>query len=365
MKNTILRTSFAALAACAAVVAAPARAAGADAFSDEVRQAFASAMADVSESVRGSAIPASASVSVLPLSGDKGDVVSGLVKIAVTDAGKTYVEGKSDPMWDEVVKEMAFDERNVGLLDAATLVKIGSLKATDVLVYGVVRASDVTENRVFVELELHATDVKTKTHLWGGLFAKRWYVPGADVPKGISELPLAVREQLKFDATSNLVASLKAQPKLSGIRSVVLIPLVGDEDRYCTYILRDAIVQTDLVPKELDLASLGGARAVFRDIPVVAGDAVVYGAVRQLGWLEERVTFPFTGWRLFSKVVVPTDFQAAIERNDTHDILWSDTIQSYVEFYDWNWIGIGCAAVAAVVLLCVAVVFLKAVTRVR
>jgi len=356
MNKTILSAAAAAL-----LLALPGRSAGAP-FGEGERQAFESAMADVVSSLRSSAIDDKAGVSVLAVAGDRGDAVAGLLKIAVTDAGKTYVEGKSDPMWEEVVKEMAFDERkgNAGLLDPKTLDAIGKLKASNVLIYGAVRACTQTENRIFVELELHATDVATKQHLWGGLFAKRWYVPGTDVPKGISELPTAIRDQLKREATARLVESLKAQPKLAKVRSVVLTPLAGDDDRYCTYIVRDGIVQTDLTAKELDIASLQGARATFRDLPAVAGDAVIYGAVRQLGWFLAEGPFG-----IFEKIDVQIDFQAAIERNDTHDVLWSDTIQSFDSFYVWNWARIVLLAVAVLAVLFVVGRFLKAVTRVR
>lgn len=360
MKHTLL---FA--AALAALSLSAARAADAP-FGDEERQAFAASMADIVASLRSSGLDGR--FSVLAVKGDHDDVVSGLLKNAVTDSGKTYVEGREDPMWDAVIKEIAFDQNTVGpdgnILDPSTIPSIGSLQATDVLLYGAVRACSKTENRIFVELELHATEVKTKRHVWGGLFAKRWYVPGTDVPKGISELPLAVRDQLKRVTTSNLVASLKAQPKLSAIRSIALIPLAGDDDRYCTYIARDAITQTEgLVAKELDLASLQGARAVFRDIPVSAGDAVLYGAVRQLGWFDEP--FRLFGLTLYEKFTVPTDFQAAIERNDTHDILWSDTVQSYEEWIEWNWPVLIALGVGVLVALIVFFSFLRAATRVR
>ncbi len=354
MKKTLL---FA--AAFAAALVLPARAVP---FGEGERQAFESAMADVAASLRSSDIADKAGVSVLAVSGDRGGAIAGLLKIAVTDAGKTYVEGKDDPMWEEVVKEIGFDERkgNAGYLDPKTLDALGRLKASNVLLYGAVRACTQTENRVFVELELHATDVATKQHVWGGLFAKRWYVPGTDVPKGISELPTALRDQLKREATSRLVESLKAQPKLSQVRSVVLTPLAGDDDRYCTYIVRDGIVQTDLTAKELDIASLQGARATFRDLPAVAGDAVIYGAVRQLGWYDST---GFLG--LFERFDVQIDFQAAIERNDTHDVLWSDTIQSFDEFYVWNWPKIVLLAVGVLFVLFLVRAFFKAVTRVR
>ena len=358
MNKTLL---FAALAAATLSLRAPAAASAP--FSEDERQAFAAAtQGDVVSSLKALDLPASTRFSVLGIAGDRDAAIAGYLKIAVTDAGKTYVEGREDPMWDAVVKELGWDEQKAeaGLLDPKTIDKIGSLQATDVLLYGTVRACAKTENRVFVELELHATEVKTKKHVWGGLFAKRWYAPGADVPKGLSELPTAVRDQLKREATAALVESLKAQPKLSLVKSVVLTPLAGDDDRYCTYILRDGIVRTDLTAKELDLASLQGARATFRDVPAAAGDAVVYGAVRQLGWYDTPGPLD-----LFTKIDVQVDFQAAIERNDTHDVLWSDTIQSFDAFYVWNWAKIALLCVGALVVLALVGKFLKAVTRVR
>jgi len=351
---------FAAIAAAMLAIQAPAADAS---FGEGERQAFAAAaQGDVLASLKALPVPAGTRFSVLAVNGDRDDAIAGYLKIAVTDAGKTYVEGREDPMWDAVVKELGWNElkSEAGLLDARTVDKIGSLQATDVLIYGSVRACEKTENRIFVELELHATEVKTKKHVWGGLFAKRWYVPGADVPKGISELPLAIRAKLKDSATAKMSESLKAQSKLAAVKSVVLTPFAGDEDRYCTYIARDAIVTTDLVAKELDLASLQGARAVFRDIPVAAGDAVIYGAVRQLAFYEEPGFM-----NLYTTYMADLDFQAAIERNDTHDVLWSDTIQDHIPWVEYNWPKIIVLAGAALVALFVIGSFFKAVTRVR
>lgn len=357
MKTPII---LAALAVATLAIHAPA----ADApFDEGERQAFAAAtQGDVLASLKALPVPAETRFSILAVKGDRDDAIAGYLKIAVTDSGKTYVEGREDPMWDAVVKELGWNEQKseAGLLDAKTVEKIGSLQATDVLIYGTVRSCEKTDNRIFVELELHATEVKTKKHIWGGLFAKRWYVPGTDVPKGISELPLAIRAQLKDSATAKMAESLKAQAKLAAVKSVVLTPLAGDEDRYCTYIARDAIVKTDLVAKELDLASLQGARAVFRDIPAAAGDAVIYGAVRQLAFYEMPGF-----WGLYTTYQADLDFQVAIERNDTHDVLWSDTIQEHMPWVAYNWPKIILLAVAALVVLCVIGSFLKAATRVR
>ena len=348
-------------ALAAATLALPHRAAAA-AFGESERQAFAAAMADVSASLRASAIPDAAGVSVLAVRGDRDDTVAGFLKIAVTDAGKTYVEGKDDPMWEAVVKELAWDERKgeAGFLAPKTIDAIGSLKASNVLLYGVVRECSQSENRVFVELELHATDVKTKQHVWGGLFAKRWYVPGADVPKGISDLPHAVRARLREGATARLVESFRAQPRLAGVRSVALVPLAGDEDRYCTYIVRDALVKTDATPKELDLGTLQGARATFRDLPAESGDAVIYGAVRRLDYRVKKGPLG-----LFARYKVDLDFQGAIERNDTHDVLWSDTVQTFEEWTEWDWVRVGLYGAAVLVALALLRSFLRAATRVR
>ncbi len=334
---------------------------GGAAFDDNVRQAFAHAMGDVSSGLRSSGIPENARVGILPISGDRGNVVRGLLKNAVVKAGHVCVEDGSDPIWKAILAEADFDIRNAGLLDEKTLVRIGDLQTVDVVLYGAVRASAKEENRVFVELELHATDRASKKHVWGDLFAKRWYVPGAEVPKGISELPTALREQLKNAATDKFVASVQAQPKLAKVRTVALVPLAGDDDRYCTYIVRDGLTRLpNLTAKELDLQSLQGGRQIFRDLPVVAGDAVIYGAVRQLGWYQ---TEGFLG--IFDHYDVQIDFQAAIERNDTHDVLWSDTIQSFEEFYVWNWVRIILLGVGALVALVVLLSLIKAATRVR
>jgi len=330
-------------------------------FDDNVLQAFAHAMDDVSAALRSSGIPENARIGIFPVAGDKGGSVRGLLKNAVVKSGHVCVEDGSDPVWKAILAEAEFDKRNAGLLDPKTLVKVGNLQTVDVVLYGAVRASAKEENRVFVELELHATDRATKKHVWGDLFAKRWYVPGAEVPKGISELPAGVRERLRNETTDRFVESLKAQPKLSKIRTVALVPLAGDEDRYCTYIVRDGIVRMpSLTAKELDLQSLQGGRQIFRDLPVVAGDAMVYGAVRQLGWYEEK---GFLG--LFDRYAVQIDFQAAIERNDTHDVLWSDTIQTFDDIVVWNWVRIALLVAAALVALIVFFSLLKAATRVR
>ena len=51
-------------------------------------------------------IPSDKAVAILPFAGDKSGKIVGLLKNALTDAGKTCVEGKEDAMWNEILKEI-------------------------------------------------------------------------------------------------------------------------------------------------------------------------------------------------------------------------------------------------------------------
>lgn len=354
-----MKKTFLLAAAFAALLALPARAAS---FGEDEFQALGHAILDADGIETFRALPDQKTVAVLPIQGDREGAVLDLVKKALVQSGKKAVEGKEDPMWDELIREMAFDQRKAeaGILDEKTIDRIGSLKAANMVVYGRVVECSKNENRIYVLVSLNATEVATKRIVWSGLFNTRWYVPGTDVPKGISGLGLPIRNQLKNRTTKMLVESLRAQPMLEQAKSVVLTPLAGDEDRYCTYILRDGITQSSIQAKELDLDSLKGARTTFHDLPPEDGDAVVYGAVRQLGYTTEP------GWKDFWTLYkVDLDFQAAIERTDTHVVLWSDTIQSYVHLYDLNWGKILLFGIPILLVVFLFLAFLRKTSRVR
>jgi hypothetical protein len=296
---------------------------------DDVRQALQSTARDVADSLRGaSAIPASAAVAILPLGGDEGKYVEGLLKNAVTGAGKTCVEGKDDPLWEEILKEIVWDGRKSDMLDPATLTAFGKLKGVKVLLYGQVRSAGVSGHRVFVEIELHASSIETRQHLWGDVFVKRVVLPNPDEIIGLLNVPAQVREPLRTAIQEKAAAALKEQEgKLQAVRSVALVPLAGDLDRYATWILRDAITKTRLNAKELDLRTLGEARGAMRDQPQQA-DALLYGALRDLSKRRTGYT-----WRS-QTYEVQAEVQTCIENAATHDILWSATLPAVSSYSD-------------------------------
>ncbi|MBT3381354.1 MAG: hypothetical protein HN976_43575 [Lentisphaerae bacterium] len=284
---------------------------------DEVRHALQMAVDDARASLVGAGLPADQPISLLPLAGDQSKYVEGQLKNAVTAAGLQYVEGKEDPFWEEIMKEIEWDVRKEDILNPATLVTFGKLKATRLLLYGAVREASQAGQRVFVELELHLSSVTTKQHLWGGTFAKRYYLPGA--VEGIVYLDESVRQVLK-ESLAEGRASLEGAGKLKEVKTVAIVPLAGDIDKYITGLVEGMVSQTSgLFPKDFDVNTLAEARTILRDTPQQA-DAVLYGAVRDLSRKLEREELQRKVYR------VTTEVQLRIQSASTGDILWSQTL---------------------------------------
>jgi hypothetical protein len=321
---------------------------------DEVRQAIQMAIADAEASLKTSAIAPGTPVSVLPIKGDVSGYVEGLIKNAVTASGRQYVEGKDDPFWGELLKEVAWDEYKADLLDAGTIAKFGKLRATKILIYGSVREASVSGQRVYVELELHASSVETKVHVWGGTFAKRFYLPGA--LEGLSTIPPQVRDVIRESLLKKGMQSLKEhEAKLKGIQNVAYVPFFGDADSYVTFVMRDLISQSALYPRNLDIGTLGQARTMLRDQPQRA-DGLLYGAVRDM---HQRVK---TRSPLSTTYEVVTETQLCIESARTGDILWSASLATTATYTEtiswWDWVsqhpkpvGIGVAGLAGLLLV--------------
>lgn len=343
-------------------------------YGEEVRQALRGAMQDVSKSLKESRITAGEPISVLPIAGDPDRIVEGLLKLAVTDAGKNYVEGGSDPFWTNVLKEVEWDMRKGDMLDPATLVTFGKLQAPKILIYGSVRAAEVNKNRVFVEFELHASSLVTKQHIWGGVFTKRFYLPvGPNPPEGLSSIPGEIRATMQQILTKQAVESINNQAKLNGMGSVALIPLAGDVDHYATFIIRDAITNTKLSPKDMELLTLGEVRQVIREEPGIA-EGILYGALRDLSQSIVSTTPRSTTYDVTAEV------QACIE-NAAGEILWSATLQATSRYTytlsTWDWLTtvaipqvvahprFWIIAVAVVIGLIILRMMIKAGTRVR
>ena len=226
------------------------------------------------------------------------------------------MEGKNDPFWQEVLEQVEWDERKEDMLDAATLTKFGKLKAAQYLVYGVVRDANVTPQRIFVEVELHMSSIETKEHVWGNVFARRFYLPGKTA--GIVHLDDDVRELLRGVFDDGL-GSLKSSEKLSSVESIAMVPLAGDIDGYISGLAERMVSMSTMVPKDLDVVTLAEARTLLRDKPTQA-DAVLFGAVRDLSRKLERRDFMKNTYEIRGEV------QLKIQKADTGDVLWSDTL---------------------------------------
>ena len=362
------------LSSVAAVFASAAVHAGIDA-GELVDLALKDAVSAAQASLSASAIPSDRPVAILPLAGDREKAVLGFIKNALTGAGKTCVEGKEDPMWDAILKEIEWDERKEDILDAATLDKFGRLKSAQYLLYGSVRRLATSERYVLVELELHASCIATKEHVWGGTFARRHYAPGSD-PKGGVDIPSNVRIALIDGIRAKVSGSLAKSQKLGVVKKVAMLPIAGDVDQYAFGLFRDVLSGSSMTPVNLDVTTRAEARFALREGPGKA-DAIAYGALRDLE--AKLVETKVNGEKVYSALM---ELQLWIEKGATRDILWSDTVQFSKEFTMgprglWDKIchvvpffaehpsAVVWLPLAIIVGLIALLMFMRAVTRVR
>jgi len=285
-------------------------------YSTDVRQALQTAVEDAGTSLSQAIVDRKQTISVLPIQGDQGRYVEGLIKNAVTNSGLVYVEGRNDPFWDEIMAEVEWDERKDDMLDPSTIDKFGKLKSTQWLIYGTVRAAEETGRSVYVEIELHLSSIETKQHLWGDMIARRYYKPGEVT--GIVDLDIEVRNLLR-KAVSKQSARLNGSEKLSNVSRVVIAPVAGDIDGYIGSVVEDMISATTLIPVRLDANTLGEVRQIIRDRPNVA-DAVMTGAVRELS-RELKFEEP-----LKDIYEINAEVQLRIESAVDGSVLWSQTV---------------------------------------
>ena len=338
--------------------------------------AIKDAVNDAKASFAGSPkIPSDKAVAILPFAADKSGRIVGLLKNALTDSGKTCVEGKEDPIWEAILKEIEWDERKEDILDPATLDKFGKLKSAQYLMYGSVRRYATTERYVLVELELHVSCISTKQHVWGGTFARRYYAPGMD-PDGEVNIPDEVRKAVITGIRAEIGKSLAKSSKLGAAKRVAMLPIAGDVDQYGAGLFRDVLSASAMTPVNLDVATRAEARFALREGPGPA-DAIAYGALREVG--AKLVATQVTGEKTYSAIM---EMQLWIEKGATREILWSDTVQFSKEFTVglrgwWDWLchlfpslrehpaRIVWVPLAIIIGLIALVLFLKAVTRVR
>ena len=290
---------------------------------DIVRQAINASVDQVGSAMR-TAPFGSRTVAVLPWAGDETGFFTGKIKNLLTSLGFSCIEGKEDPMWDEIIKEIAWDERKADILDSSTIVKFGKLKASQILLYGRLATLDKTDDRVYVEIELHATDLETKQHIWGGTFAARAY-SGKEI-QGIITLDSNLRKLLKtgFQDARASITSPDFASKLNDVKSIVVIPIAGDIDEYITGLAIEMLTTTHHMPKRPQIPSLSQLRAIAKE-SLSCDDAVFYGALRDLhrstplSKVVNRKTIQETS-------TISADIQLFIEDLKTGAILWSKTI---------------------------------------
>jgi len=272
------------------------------------------------------AIPAGQAIAILPTFGGNGEgQIMGLLKNAITAAGKTCVEGKEDPMWDEILKEIAWDERKEDILDAKTLDKLGKLKSAQYLMYGCLRRHAASKRYVMLELELHVSCIATKQHVWGGTFVKRHYAAN-EIKPGQINIPTKVRVALIDGLRRKIGASLGRSSRLESVKRVALMPVFGDIDNYAEGLFRDVLTQSAVTPVNLDVTTRGEARFLMRE-GVDKADAFAYAVLRDIDIELEETRMDGT-----KKCQVLMEMQLWIENGVNREIVWSDTVQADGEF---------------------------------
>ena len=304
---------------------------------DDMRQAVQGAIQDAEAALKSaSAVPNDVPIAILPIAGDADGWLAGQLKIVLTKSGKTCVEGKEDPVWGAIIKEIAWDARKEDILDPATLDKFGQLKSAKALMYAFIRGVSRSQRCAFFELEVHVTSIATKQHLWGGVYAKRYYFPNPLV-EGLLEIPVELRDVVRGKFRDGIVSSLKGASKLSGVKRVAFLPLAGDTANYVSDIVRDAIAKTDISAVNLDISTLGEARLALRDQPEQV-DGLLYGSVRDMSIIRKD-TAPHD-----KRYTIVVEMQACIERAATREQLWSDTISVAEEYApEVNWWAAVCS----------------------
>jgi len=302
------------------------------------------------------------------LRGDSDEYCTGVLKNAVTNAGLNYVEGRNDPVWFDILREIEWDQRKQDMLDPATLSAFGRLQATQNIMYGVVRdVGRIGNNQIYVELELHISSILTKQHLWGEVFTERYYIPSDQ--QGIVQIDQDVKKLLKSTIDKG-VLSLKSAPNLVGVKTIAISTLAGDIDGYITGLIENMISETSYVPRRLAANTKSETVQLLRNNPSMA-DAVLFGSVRNLSRKFERASFGSETYELLAEV------QLRIQDAKTQDVLWSANLsgEDFVEekatlwelfLMNQRWImWILGGLIGSIFLLFLFRSFLKAVTRVR
>ena len=291
-------------------------------YSQDARQALRLVGTDLQNALIKAGLPADSPIAVLPVKSDPTGYVLGLIKTAVTGAGLHCVEGKEDEFVQEIWHQVEWDERKDDILDTNTIAKFGQVQGAKLLLYAKVIEASGANGRGYAEIEVHVSSIETARHLWSQDFARRFY--DASLPVGPLELRPEIRAAIQ-GSFSKVPMSLKAATKLRDIHSVLLVPLAGDADQFVTGLAQDALSSTPYVPKQLDVRTLGDARALLRDDPKAA-DAILYGSVRDFHEETNQVYADHIEFMIYCSV------QLTIQASPAGDVLWSDTIETMTPY---------------------------------
>ena len=128
-----------------------------------------------------------------------------------------------------------------------------------------------------------------------------------------------------FAEAERSLASPKLAKKLDHIDSVIVVPFAGDIDQYITNLATDMLTHTKHSPQPPCILSLPQVRMLSRE-GQAKGDAVFYGAVRDLRRSEPVVEAIPDSKTVRTTVMVYADIQLSLEDLKSGKILWSDTI---------------------------------------
>ena len=306
---------------------------GFDISRDEIRQTLDIAIGKAAASLKNANF-ASQGVVVLQMPGDPSGIMSGRLKNLLINNGISCLEGRNDPMWNEIIKTVAWSERKNDILDAETVVKFGKLKGAQILFYGTIRSISSNAERIFVEVELNATEVATRKIIWGGNFSHRLYI-GKNITGNISiDNNILNLLEKNFNSALTSLKSGEFPATLQHIKSVSVLPLSGDVDSYMTGLAIKVLTQTPYKPRFSAISSLTQFRMAVRD-NTVKSDAVLYGAVRDIsrGEIEIEET---NDKKKKSTFKVYADIQLFLEDLKTGNVLWSDTIRMSEEVVEFK-----------------------------
>ncbi len=288
-------------------------------------------------------LPVTLPVSTLPIVGDRGCYLESLLKNAVTGAGLNYVEGRNDPMWNEIVAEIKWDDLKDDLLDEATLTKFGRLQAARLLMYGRLIIDADKKGRPRAELVLHGSSTETKQHLWGDIFVfPKPKLPGEGDEGNVHEPAVYFQEPVESLLTVKVASfadeegspNYKLAKRLIPVAEDALVkggfkvvpegdadvivrfePKMDAKDRTADFVAFRGQVPVDAYLPKLDNKSLGADRIEKTGDLVQDDDPALSSLVGKIDqplrdWIAQHVTTEKSGLRVEDVTVSYRDYDA-------------------------------------------------------